>query len=200
MIGMRATLVVAVVILVAAADHADALEVGSLRLEGRCVGAELNGEIRHGEAVQALKRIEATATQCGTRTVIIGKMPGGSASDAIAIGEALRAREYVTAVLPNSDCYSACGLVYLGGVHRYWREGARFLIHRPQILTTFKSVAEETEAYEQLRDRLIRYVANMGASPDYVDAMYAFGPRDHAILSLQQLNAWALFMTDGAPF
>lgn len=197
---LRRALMVAPFGVIFAGQPGLALDIQATRIEGRCVGIALDGEIRRNEAADAIKRIDTAAERCGTRNILIGRMPGGSVRDAVAIGMAIRAREYITAMLPNSQCYSACGLVYLGGVQRYWSDGARFIIHRPEIRETFASLAEETAAYEDLKARLIAYVSDMGANPDYVEAMYAVRMGSHELVNQQQMNAWSLFMTVGLPF
>ncbi len=176
-----------------------------MRLDGPCKAIVFNGDIARNEAAAFIKRMVAAAERCGTRNIIVHKMPGGSVNDALAIGEAIRSREYVTAMLPDSICASACGLIYLGGVQRYWRQGARFIIHRPEIrgATPFKSVAESDHAYDRLKLRLIRYVASMGASPDYVDLMYIEpkrpGPSERTLDGLDMMRL-SLFTHTGVPF
>jgi hypothetical protein len=178
---------------------AHALDLMPLRIND-CVGIELTGEIRLNEAAEVIKRIDAAVEKCGRRNLIVGDMPGGSVNDALAIGAAIRERGYVTAVHSSSKCYSACGLVFLGGVQRYWRPGARFIIHRPRIYGAFPDAATETAAYEELRTRLIRYVSSMGANPDYVDAMYDVQPRSFVEVRPPSLRAWSVFTTEGVPF
>lgn len=186
-------------------ERAHAIDIRELRLDGPCKAVVLNGDIARNEAPNFIRRMVEAAERCGTRTIVVRSMPGGSVNDALAIGEAIRAREYVTAMLADSVCASACGLIYLGGVQRYWREGARFIIHRPEIrvATPFKSIAEADRAYDQLKLRLIRYVASMGASPDYVDLMYVEparpGPSERTLERLDMMRL-SLFTHTGAPF
>lgn len=144
------------------ADKARALELSTLKAEGLCKAVVLDGDIARDEADGFIARLVAAMDSCGARVVVIGRMPGGSVNDAVAIGRAIRAQEYVTAMRPDSICASACGLIYLGGVQRYWQPGANFIIHRPEIrsATPFRSVAESDQAYEALKARLIRYVAS----------------------------------------
>jgi len=186
--------------------HVKALDISEWKTDGLCKAIALNGDIARNEAAGFIKRMVAAADRCGSRTIIVQRMPGGSVNDAIMIGEAIRSQEYVTATLPNSVCASACGLIYLGGVQRYWNSGARFIIHRPEIrvATPFKTVAEEDQAYYSLKDRLISYVAAMGGNPDYVDQMYAVG-KDNPVASLRVLNrdemlSLGLATQSGTPF
>lgn len=195
----------AILIHVLSAERAHAIDIREMRLNGPCQAIILNGDIARNEAPDFIKRLVAAAERCGTRNIVVRNMPGGSVNDALAIGEAIRSREYVTAMLPDGVCASACGLIYLGGVQRYWREGARFIIHRPEIrvATPFKSIAEMDQAYDQLRLRLIRYVASMGANPDYVELMYAEpaypGPSERT-LGTPDMMRLSLFTHTGVPF
>jgi hypothetical protein len=182
-----------------------ALGIGEWKRDGLCRGISLSGDIARDEAAGFIKRLIAAVERCGERTVVVLNMPGGSVNDAMAIGEAIRSRDYVTVALPNSICASACGLVYLGGVQRYWAVGARFIIHRPEIRTAtpFKTVVESDRAYDALKSRLIDYVAAMGGNPDYVDLMYAVsrqgpGP-DHRVLDRSEMMRLGLATQSGMP-
>lgn len=182
------------------AGVAHALDVAEYREDGRCRAVALSGDIRPDEGKSAAQRIVDTAERCGTTTVIVRAMPGGSVADAADIGAVIRAREYATVMLPDSVCASACGLVYLAGAQRFWRPGGRFIIHRPDIRRTFKTPAEETQAYEDLRARLARYASAMGGNPDYVDAMYAVRPGSHEQLGERDLTRLGLVTVVGSPF
>lgn len=183
-----------------------ALDIREWQSGGLCKAILLSGDIARNEAESFIPRMTAAVDRCGVHTIVMHRMPGGSVNDAILIGEAIRAREYVTATLTDSVCASACGLIYLAGAQRYWNPGARFLIHRPQIRTAkpFKSVAEEEQAYGDLKSRLVGYVAAMGGNPDYVDLMYAVS-KDSPGPSLRALNRaemmrLGLATQSGAPF
>jgi hypothetical protein len=184
------------------ADEARALELLALKVEGLCKAIVLDGDIARDEADGFIARLVTAMEGCGARVVVVGRMPGGSVSDALAIGRAIRAQEYVTAMRPDSICASACGLIYLGGVQRYWQPGANFVIHRPEIrsATPFRSVAESDQAYAALKARLIRYVADMGGNPDYVDLMYAVADGGARVLSQVDLLRLGLFTHTGMPF
>ena len=192
---------VAAAAVVAVGAPVAALDLKPLHVDGRCVGIQLDGDIRRGEGAGAIQRITDAMESCATHNLFVGRMPGGSVNDAIAIGEAVRAREYVTVMQPSSICASACGLIYLGGVQRYWRQNARFIIHRPEIrpVTPFKSIGEENQAYDELKLRLIRYVAALGGNPDYVEAMYTAGSRERTLENVD-LTRLGLVTLVGAPF
>ncbi len=187
------------------ATPVQALGLGEWKRDGLCRGIVLEGDIARDEAAGFVKRLIAAVERCGERTIVVLNMPGGSVADAIAIGEAIRSRDYVTVALPNSICASACGLIYLGGVQRYWAVGAQFIIHRPEIrsATPFKTVAESEHAYDALKSRLVDYVAAMGGNPDYVDLMYGVsrqgpGP-DYRVLSGADMMRLGLATQGGMP-
>jgi hypothetical protein len=177
-----------------------ALDVADYRIDGRCQAVMLSGDIAREESAAAIRRIVDAAERCGTRIIVMSKMPGGSVIDAIYIGSIIRAREYVTAMLPDSVCASACGLIYVGGTQRFWRSGGRFVIHRPEIRASFKTPADELQAYENLRTRLAHYISTMGGNPDYVDAMYAVRPGGYEQLDERDLTRLGLVTAVGSPF
>jgi hypothetical protein len=177
-----------------------ALDVADYRIDGRCQAVLLSGDIATRESASAIRRIVEAAERCGTRTIVVSKMPGGSVVDATDIGSVIRAREYVTAMLPDSVCASACGLIFIGGTQRFWRSGGRFIIHRPEIRATFKTPADELQQYESLRTRLAQYISVMGGNPDYVDAMYAVRPGGSEQLDERDLTRLGLVTAVGSPF
>jgi hypothetical protein len=52
------------------------------------------------------------------KTVVLNS-PGGSVSDALAMGQLIRAKRFATEVEPGKSCVSSCPLVFAGGVDRF---------------------------------------------------------------------------------
>jgi hypothetical protein len=85
----------------------------------------ISGEIDKDDA-DKFKRITSVVTG---RTVVFLDSKGGSAMDGLYIGEYIRYKGYSTAVGDNTDCASACGLIWLAGQRRYLGTSARVGFH-----------------------------------------------------------------------
>jgi hypothetical protein len=84
----------------------------------------IKGEIFLGDD----ERFENIALQID-KAIVFLESPGGSALAAIKIGKAVRLRQFTTAVPENSDCASACGIIWLGGTDRLVFPGGRVGFH-----------------------------------------------------------------------
>lgn len=72
------------------------------------------GEIAEGDS----QRFD-DVTKDMQRGIVNLRGPGGSVAEALSIGAEIRIRGFATSVGPEQECYSACALIWLSGVHRY---------------------------------------------------------------------------------
>ncbi|MFN0193435.1 MAG: PAN domain-containing protein [Aestuariivirga sp.] len=84
----------------------------------------IDGEITFGDD----ERFEGIALS-ENKAIVILSSPGGLADPALRIGRTIRLRSFVTAVRQGSDCASACGIIWLGGVKRIVMAGGRVGFH-----------------------------------------------------------------------
>lgn len=78
--------------------------------------------------------------------------PGGSMQSALIIGEMIKSKEIATLTIPDRDCASACGLIFLAGGVRVMGDGSRIGVHLPFI--NFDQKSGGASAYcSQFRDR-----------------------------------------------
>jgi len=99
---------------------------------------------------------------------------GGSVKDAILAGQTIRARGLTTRL--HGNCYSACPLVFAGGVERtLWADVRHdFGFHR--LSTRDGTTLPDDHAFYDL---IADYVSEMGVNPDiYVGWMHAAAPDD----------------------
>jgi hypothetical protein len=115
----------------------------------------IEGEIVEGDSAQ-FKRI--TQTVSGQAFVVLHSN-GGSAIEAMEIGETIRARGYATAVINGNQCASACGLIWLAGTPRYVGTTAHVGFHAAYHLEG--EAARESGAVNAL---IGAYVTNLGLS------------------------------------
>lgn len=127
--------------------------------------------ISDGRGIKILGSIEAGFTEKlkatlarapNTKFVALGS-GGGSVAEAIASGRLIRSRGLATTIWNN--CYSACPLVFLGGVERH--------VHSPypsfgfhQISTPAGAIPKTSPVYGRVAD----YIREMGANDQFVIA------------------------------
>lgn len=106
------------------------------------------------------------------KTVALGSA-GGSVFDAIKAGQMIRALGLNTTLTNN--CYSACPLVFLGGVKRtIWSPYPRLGFHQMYIMNGI-AVQPMDERYQMIKE----YSSIMGVDPKFlISAMFAAAPSD----------------------
>jgi len=99
------------------------------------------------------------------KTVVLNS-PGGSVTDALAIGRLIREKRFATEVEAGKYCMSSCPLVFAGGVER--RAGDKAMIGVHQV-AAMRSAAngpprDEMSIAQNISARCQRYLGEMGIS------------------------------------
>jgi hypothetical protein len=99
------------------------------------------------------------------RTVVLNS-PGGSVTDALAMGRLIREKRFATEVEAGKYCVSSCPLVFAGGVDRRAGEKATIGVHQ---MTAMPSAAngpprDEMSVAQDISARCQRYLGDMGVS------------------------------------
>ncbi len=116
----------------------------------------LTGPIGMGDE----KAFHATAAKLDGH-VVVTTGPGGNVHAAVSIGNEIRARGWSTLVPPNTDCASACALIWLSGDLRMMAEGARIGFHALSV--------RKNGVYMETHDRdvdLHRWLTDLGYTED----------------------------------
>jgi hypothetical protein len=99
------------------------------------------------------------------RTVVLNS-PGGSVTDALAMGRLIRQRKFATEVEAGKYCVSSCPLVFAGGVDR--RAGDRAMIGVHQVAAIRPAAdgppRDEMSVAQNISARCQRYLGEMGVS------------------------------------
>jgi hypothetical protein len=100
------------------------------------------------------------------RTVVLNS-PGGSVTDALAMGRLIREKRFATEVEAGKYCVSSCPLVFAGGVDR--RAGDKAMIGVHQVAATRPAAAngpprDEMSVAQNISARCQRYLGEMGVS------------------------------------
>jgi hypothetical protein len=112
---------------------------------------------------------EAFAAEVGKRgdyikTVVLNS-PGGSVTDALAMGRLIREKKFATEVEAGKYCASSCPLVFAGGVERHAGDKAAIGVH--QVAATGSAGAaprDEMDVAQRISARCQRYLGDMGIS------------------------------------
>jgi hypothetical protein len=113
---------------------------------------------------------EAFAAEVGKRgdyvkTVVLNS-PGGSVTDALAMGRLIRERKFATEVEAGRYCVSSCPLMFAGGVERHAGDRATIGVHQ---VAAIRSAAngpprDEMSVAQNISARCQRYLGDMGVS------------------------------------
>jgi hypothetical protein len=112
---------------------------------------------------------EAFAAEVGKRgdyikTVVLNS-PGGSVTDALAMGRLIRERKFATEVEAGKYCASSCPLVFAGGVERRASDKAAIGVHQVAAISSVSAAPrDEMDVAQRISARCQRYLGDMGIS------------------------------------
>jgi hypothetical protein len=112
---------------------------------------------------------EAFAAEVGKRgdyikTVVLNS-PGGSVTDALAMGRLIRERKFATEVEAGRYCASSCPLVFAGGVERRAGDKAAIGVHQVAAISSASAAPrDEMDVAQRISARCQRYLGDMGIS------------------------------------
>jgi hypothetical protein len=112
---------------------------------------------------------EAFAAEVGKRgdyikTVVLNS-PGGSVTDALAMGRLIRERKFATEVEAGKYCASSCPLVFAGGVERRAGDKAAIGVHQVAAISSVSAAPrDEMDVAQRISARCQRYLGDMGIS------------------------------------
>jgi hypothetical protein len=126
------------------------------------------------------------------KTVVLNS-PGGSVSDALAMGRLIREKKFATEVEANNYCASSCPLMFMGGVERRAGDKAAIGVHQVFAMASADNSAPRDEMSEAQRisAKCQRYLGDMGINLQvWVHAMET--PKDRLFIfkpdELKSLN------------
>ncbi len=99
------------------------------------------------------------------KTVVLNS-PGGSVSDALAMGRLIREKKFATEVESGKYCASSCPLVFAGGIERRASERSTIGVHQVAALSSAAAGAprDEMSVAQNISARCQRYLGDMGIS------------------------------------
>jgi hypothetical protein len=99
------------------------------------------------------------------KTVVLNS-PGGSVTDALAMGQLIRERKFATEVEAGKYCVSSCPLMFAGGVERRAGDRATIGVHQVAALHSAANgpPRDEMSIAQNISARCQRYLGDMGIS------------------------------------
>jgi hypothetical protein len=148
---------------------------------------------------------EAFAAEVGKRgdyikTVVLNS-PGGSVTDALAMGRLIRERKFATEVEAGKYCVSSCPLLFAGGVERRAGDKAAIGVHQVAATGSANNAAprDEMDVAQRISARCQRYLGAMGINLQvWVHAMET--PQDKLfIFKPDELRSLNIVTTSATP-
>jgi hypothetical protein len=128
-----------------------------LQSDGRLVAS---GTIMPGTAKAFADEVEKRGGY--VKTVMLHS-PGGSLSDALAIGRLIRERKFATEVADGRYCASACPLIFAGGLERRAGAKAAIGVHRAVTISSHPAGARDgMEDGQRVSALAQKYLREMG--------------------------------------
>jgi hypothetical protein len=110
---------------------------------------------------------EAFAAEVGKRgdyiKIVVLNSPGGSVTDALAMGRLIRERKFATEVEAGKYCASSCPLVFAGGLERRAGDKATIGVHQVAAISSVSAAPrDEMDVAQRISARCQRYLGDMG--------------------------------------
>ena len=174
-----------------AAQAADTTAPMTVRVAPRSVAFEdtalvyLDGRIDAG----APARLSRALTGITGKVTIWLNSPGGNLFAGMQLGRIIRAHGASTHIVGSrtllpGECYSACALAFLGGVHRFVDHGARYGVHRASLPGVRPT--GERDPGQDLSAAIGSYMGEMAVDPRLLDLWQKAAPDQMYVLSPQE--------------
>jgi hypothetical protein len=145
----------------------------------------LDGRIDAG----APARLSKALTGITGKVTVWLNSPGGNLYAGMQLGRIIREHGASTHIIDSrtllpGECYSACALAFLGGVHRFIDNGARYGVHRASLPVDRSS--GERDLGQDLSAAIGSYMREMTIDPRLLDLWETAAPDEMYVLSPQE--------------
>ena len=163
-----------------------------------------DGEIVPGTFDKFQSFVKAHPSLIADATVILNS-PGGSVTEGIKLGDAIRGLHFRTDVGMAGDgpmsiapglCLSACIYPYLGGEYRYLHEGSAIGVHRFSFGDTTVSADEATETSQLVAGHIVEFLNKSRVTPDFFPLMTKTPPDNIQIIPIDELRSMRVVTDD----
>jgi len=118
------------------------------------------------------------------RATVVLESPGGSLREGLQIGAETRLKAYATMVLPEAQCYSVCGLIWVSGSHRYMSQTSVIGFHAAYR----KENGQDVES-GMANAEIGSYLTHLGLRIEAIRFFTVAGPTEVAKLSLDKARS-----------
>ncbi|MEO0401791.1 MAG: hypothetical protein AAF214_05400, partial [Pseudomonadota bacterium] len=151
----------------------------------------LEGGIRAGDA----PRLIDLMTETGAETLLL-QSPGGSVSDALALGRFIRSQGINTQMLAGEFCLSACPYLLAAGEQRDIDRDATVGVHQHYFgENTFLPAAFAVEDIQRGQGEVMTYLDEMGINPLVMQHALSTPPDEIYILLPSELEDYGFIQT-----
>lgn len=148
----------------------------------------LEGAIAPGDGERIISLL--TEADPAPETLVL-QSPGGSVSDALALGRHIRQADIGTRVLRGEFCYSACPYLFVGGTARVIDDDAYIGVHQHNFgQSTVLPAAFAVEDIQRGQGDVMVYLIEMGIDPAVMQFALTTPPDEIYILLPDQLEAF----------
>lgn len=156
--------------------------------EGRIL---LTGQIEPGDGARIATQIASNPAD-----IVVLHSPGGSVSDALEVGRALRASGKETELRDTDVCLSACPYILSAGVERRVAEGGRVGVHQHYYgENTFLPAFMAVQDIQRGQGEVMRYLDEMGVDPMVLTHALSTPPQSIYLLTAEEMERY-LVVTD----
>jgi hypothetical protein len=178
----------------APSEMPDRLHFESLMHEG-AAALRLIGQIAPGDAERFADRLAEAAT---SPALVLLNSPGGSVTDALAIGRSLRDAGLATALTPGDVCLSACPYILAAGVARGVPADAYVGVHQHYFgENTVQPAFMAVEDIQRGQGEVMEYLDEMGIDPLVMRHALVTPPDEIYILLPEELERYRIVTAAG---
>lgn len=189
-IALRLMALTVVGFMLAMVTSAPAAIIEAWDIPGDVKFVHIKGEIRSGDAEQ----FEAITVGRNKVTVVL-ESPGGLVNEALRIGASIRLENFATMVLPESKCYSACGLIWVSGARRYMSESSEIGFH-----AAYREEAGEFRESGMANAEIGSFLTHLGLRIEAIRFFTVAGPRDFVLLTPARARALGIDIFENSGF
>lgn len=153
----------------------------------------LEGGIAQGDADRIVKRLAEVSPAPET---LILQSPGGTVSEALALGRHIREEGLTTQMLAGEYCFSACPYVLAGGAARDIAEDAQVGVHQHYFgESTILPASFAVEDIQAGQGEVMIYLDEMGIDPMVMTHALSTPPDEIYVLLPDQLRQYGFIQT-----
>jgi hypothetical protein len=150
-------------------------------------GILIQGQIQPGDYAKIVRFVRHPDNYERFARAVFLDSGGGDLVETIKIANLLEKSYAATHVLPGARCYSACFILWMGGVSRNIANGATLGVHQIHVKVDGDAMDPASERFASIARRVETYLAGMGTPRTILDRMNATAPADMFVISQRWL-------------